>query len=134
MMPGNNSALLLRFVSWLVAAVLILSGCGGSYEETIAGVHVPIPRGMTKSPQQGIELALPGFGGAQASYEGSVEPEKVVAFYKKEMPERGWQSAAGILGKGGMLSYTKEGKALVVMIGTKDGKTALTLMVGGAPR
>jgi len=134
MMPGNHSALSLRFVSWLVAAVLSFSGCGGSYDETIAGVQIPIPRGMTKTPQQGIELALPGFGGAQASYEGSVEPETVAAFYKKEMPERGWQSAAAILGKGGMLSYTKEGKALVVMIGTKDGKTALTLMVGGAPR
>jgi hypothetical protein len=134
MMTEINSALSARIVSLFFVAVLIISGCGGSYEETIAGVHVPIPRGMTKSPQQGIELALPGFGGAQANYEGDVEPEKVVAFYKKEMPARGWQSAAGVLGKGGMLSYTKEGKALVVMIGTKDGKTALTLMVGGAPR
>lgn len=133
-MTEKKSALSARIVSLFFVAIVISSGCGGSYEETIAGVHVPIPRGMTKSPQQGIELALPGFGGAQASYEGSVELEKVVAFYKKEMPERGWQSAAGILGKGGMLSYTKEGKALVVMIGTKDGKTALTLMVGGAPR
>lgn len=134
MMTENNSALSARIVSLFFVAALILSGCSGSYEETLAGVQVPIPRGMTKSPQQGIELALPGFGGAQAGYEGSVEPEKVVAFYKKEMPERGWQSAAGILGKGGMLSYTKEGKALVVMIGSKDGKTSLTLMVGGAPR
>ena len=134
MMPGNHSAILLRFVSWLVVAALILTGCSGSYEETLAGVQVPIPRGMTKSPQQGIELALPGFGGAQASYEGSVEPEKVVAFYKKELPDRGWQSAAGILGKGGMLSYTKEGKALVVMVASKEGKTALNIMVGGVPR
>ncbi len=134
MMTEINSALSARIVSWFFVAALILSGCSGSYDETIAGVHIPIPRGMTKSPQQGIELALPGFGGAQTAYEGSVEPEKVVAFYKKEMPARGWQSAVGILGKGGMLSYTKEGKALVVMIGTKDGKTALTLMVGGAPR
>jgi hypothetical protein len=134
MMRENNSALLLRFVSWLVVAVLILSGCGGSHEETIAGVHVPIPRGMTKSPHQGLQLTLPGFGGAQANYQGNLEPEKVVAFYKKEMPERGWQPAAGILGKGGMLSYTKEGKALVVMIGTQDGKTSLTFMIGGAPQ
>jgi hypothetical protein len=111
-----------------------LAGCSGSYEETIAGVQVPIPGGVTKSPQQGIELALPGFGGAQVSYEGNVEPENIMAFYKKEMPARGWQPAAGILTKGGMLSYTKEGKAAVIMVGPKDGKTALTIMVGGAPR
>ena len=134
MMPGNHSALSLRFVSWLVGTVLILSGCSGSYDETIAGVQIPIPRGMAKAPEQGIELALPGFGGAQANYEGSLEPEKVVDFYKKEMPKRGWQSAAGIISKGGMLSYTKEGKGVVVMVGAKDGRTALTIMVGGAPR
>lgn len=133
-MTKNNPPLSACIVSLFFVTIVILSGCGGSYEETIAGVKVPIPRGMTKSPQQGLQLALPGFGGAQVNYEGNIAPEKVVAFYKKELPERGWQPAAGILGKGGMLSYAKEGKALVVMIGTQDGKTALTLMVGGAPR
>ena len=134
MITKKNPGLSGRIAVLLFVAVVISSGCSRSREETIAGVSVPIPRGMTKSPQQGIALALPGFGGAQANYEGSVEPEKLVAFYKKEMPERGWQSAAGILGKGGMLSYTKEDKMLVVMIGTQDGKTGLTVMVGGAPR
>lgn len=133
-MTKINYALSGRIVVLVLIAAIISSGCSRSHEETIAGVSVPIPRGMTKSPQQGIQLALPGFSGAQASYEGSVEPEKLVAFYKKEMPERGWQSAAGILGKGGMLSYTKEDKMLVVMIGTQDGKTGLTVMIGGAPR
>ncbi len=134
MMSAKNSDVSRRLAILVLAAVVTSSGCSGSHEETIAGISVPIPRGMTKSPQQGIALALPGFGGAQANYEGNIEPEKVVSFYKKELPERGWQSAAGILGKGGMLSYTKEGKTLVVMIGSQDGKTALTLMVGGAPR
>jgi hypothetical protein len=134
MLSGKTFALLLRLGFWFLTVGVILSGCGGSYEETIGGVRLPIPAGMTKSPRQGIELALPGFGGAQVSYEGGVDPEKIVAFYKKEMPARGWQPAAGILSKGGMLSYTKEGKAVVVMVGAKDGGTALALMVGGAPR
>ncbi len=114
-----------------LVALFMSSSCSGSREETIAGVSVPIPRGMAKSPQQQMALAFPGFGGAQASYEGNVEPEKVVAFYKKEMLKRGWQPAAGIVGKGGMLSYTKEGKMLLVMIGSQDGKTGLSVMVSG---
>jgi hypothetical protein len=130
----KNSILLSCLLSWLVASAVTLAGCSRSHEETIAGVQVPIPGGLTKSPQQGIELALPGFGGAQVSYEGNVAPEKVMDFYKKEMPDRGWQPAAGILTKGGMLSFTKEGKAVMIMVGPKDGKTALTIMVGGAPR
>jgi hypothetical protein len=134
MFPARNSALLFCWLCWFVANSATLTGCGGSHEETIAGVSVPIPRGVTKSPQQGIEVALPGFSGAQVSYEGNIEPEKIIDFYKKEMPARGWQPAAGILTKGGMLSYTKEGKAVMIMAGPKDGKTALTIMVAGAPR
>lgn len=134
MSPAKNSALLFCLVCWSVASAVALMSCSGSYEETIAGVQVPIPRGVTKSPEQGIQLTLPGFGGAQVSYEGNLEPEKIMDFYKKEMPARGWQAAAGILTKGGMLSYTKEGKAVVIMVGPKDGQTALTIMVGGAPR
>jgi hypothetical protein len=134
MLHGKNITLLLRSALWVAMAAIVASGCSRSYDETIAGVQIPIPHGMAKSPEQGIQLALPGFGGAQVSYEGNVAAEEVVAFYKKEMPERGWQSAAGILGKGGMLSYTKESKAVVVMVGSKDGKTALNIMVGGVPR
>ena len=134
MMTEKNPALSACIIFLFFVAVVVSSGCGGAYEETIAGVHVPIPGGMTKSPQQGLQLALPGFSGSQASYEGNVEPEKIMDFYNKEMPARGWQPAAGILTKGGMLSYTKEGKAVVIMAGAKDGKTALTIMVAGAPR
>ena len=133
MLHGKNT-LWLRSALWVAVAAIVASGCSRSYDETIAGVQIPIPRGMAKSPEQGIQLALPGFGGAQVSYEGNVAAEEVVAFYKKEMPERGWQSAAGIVGKGGMLSYTKESKAVVVMVGSKDGKTELNIMVAGVPR
>jgi hypothetical protein len=134
MITKKNSGLSGRIAGLLLAAAVVFGGCSGSHEETIAGVSVPIPAGMTKSPQRGIAFALPGFGGAQANYEGSIEPEKVVDFYKKELPRRGWQSSAGIVGKGGMLSYTKEGKTLVMMIGSQNGKTSLALMVGGVPR
>lgn len=134
MSAAKNFALICSFVCWFLASALTLTGCGEPSEETIGGVQIPIPRGMTKSPQQGIELALPGFSGAQISYEGNVEPETLLAFYRKEMPARGWQSAAEILIKGGMLSYTKEGKAVTIVAGPKDSKTGLTIMVGGAPR
>jgi hypothetical protein len=131
----KHSVLSWCLLSCLVASAVTLNGCSRSHDETISGVQIPIPAGVAKSPQQGIELALPGFGGAQISYKGNVEPEKVMDFYKKEMPDRGWQPAAGLLTKGGMLSYTKEGKAVVIMVGSKDSKTtALTIMVGGAPR
>jgi|SRR5213594_193175 len=96
---------------WFCMAVM-LAGCDGSHDETVGGLQVPIPGGMTKSEEKGVELSIPGFGGAQASYRGKLEPNQVVDFYKKEMPARGWKPSIGVLSQGGMLTYVKEGKSL----------------------
>ena len=109
---------------------VILSGCAGSREETVAGVNVPVPREMTKSEGKGVELSLPGFGGGQASYHGQLDPNQVVDFYKKELPARGWKPSIGVLAHGGMLTYVKEDKSIVVMVGKDAAGTNLTIMVG----
>jgi hypothetical protein len=114
-------------------ALLALS-CGSSYEETVAGVKVPIPNGMTKSQAKGIQLSLPGFGGAQASFQGNLAPEKIVEFYKKEMPSRGWQPNMELTSKGGMLTYTKENQTVVVMVSKSDSGSSLSITVGGTGR
>ena len=116
---------------WFCMAVM-LAGCGGSHDETVGGLQVPIPGGMTKSEEKGVELSIPGFGGAQASYRGKLEPNQVVDFYKKEMPARGWKPSIGVLSQGGMLTYAKEGKSLIVMAGKSNGDTNMTITVGAA--
>ena len=118
----------------LVALPLSLAGCGGSYEESVAGVKVPIPNGMTKSQATGIQLSLPGFGGAQASFQGNLEPDKIIEFYKKEMPNRGWQPNIGLTSKGGLLTYTKENETVVVMVSKADRGSNLSITVGGTGR
>ncbi len=118
----------------LLIYVMLLStswtGCSGSREETIAGVKIPVPSGMNKLEGQGVELSLPGFGGGNASFQGSLDPEKVIEFYKKEMPARGWKQGMGILSRGGMLGYTKEGKSLLVAVSSQSGVTSLNITVG----
>ncbi len=126
--------MLCRVVISLVALPLGLAGCSASYEETVAGVKVPIPNGMTKSQAKGIQLSLPGFGGAQASFQGNLEPDKIVEFYKKEMPSRGWQPNIEMTSKGGMLTYTKENQTVVVMVTKGDGGSSLSITVGGTGR
>jgi len=118
---------------WFCMAVM-LAGCDGSHDETVGGLQVPIPGGMTKSEEKGVELSIPGFGGAQASYRGKLEPNQVVDFYKKEMPARGWKPSIGVLSQGGMLTYAKEGKSLIVMVGKSNGDTNMTITVGEAKR
>jgi hypothetical protein len=124
----------LRLTVWLLWLTLSTSSCGGSHEETLGGVKVPIPGGMTKSQETGIELSLPGFGGAQAAYRGKVDPDQVIAFYKKEMPARGWKPTIGLLSQGGMLSYAKESTTVVVIVGKTDSGTTMTIMAGGTQR
>jgi hypothetical protein len=124
----------LRLTVWLLWLTLSTSSCGGSYEETVGGVKIPIPGGMTKSQGQGIELSLPGFGGAQAAYQGKVDPDKVIEFYKREMPARGWKPSIGLLSKGGMLSYVNESTTVIVMVGKTDSGTSMTIIAGGTQR
>jgi hypothetical protein len=108
-----------------------LPACDKSYDEKIAGVEIPIPRGMKKSDGAGVEVALLGFGGGQSSFRGQLEPRKVIEFYEKEMPSRGWQPNAGVISKGGMLTYAKDNRTVIIMVGGNNDAAAMTVTVGG---
>ena len=111
-----------------------LSGCGGSYEDTIAGVTVPVPKSMTKSSEAPVEMKFFGFGAGQASYHGKMESDQIIEFYKKELPARGWQPSASMRGGGAMLAFSKEAKTLMVAVGKQNDETSLTVIVGGTGR
>lgn len=121
-------------ILFLSAMVLIFSGCTRSYDEKIAGVEIPIPRGMKRSDGAGIEVALLGFGGGQSSFRGQMEPRKVIEFYEKEMPSRGWQPNLGVISKGGMLTYAKDARTVMIMVGGNNDAATMTVTVGGTGR
>ncbi len=110
------------------------SGCAGSYEDNIAGVAVPVPKSMTKSSEAPVEMKFFGFGAGQASYHGKMASDKIVEFYKRELPARGWQPGASMRGGAAMLAYSKEAKTLMVAVGKQNDETSLTLTVGGMGR
>ena len=107
------------------------TGCSRSQDETIAGVTVPVPKSMTRNADKPVEVSLLGFGAGSATFHGDMDPEEIVEFYKKEMPARGWQTNMNVRSGGAMLAYGKEGKTLLIGVGRQDGKTHLTLTVGG---
>jgi hypothetical protein len=124
--------------STLAAALVIISmlaltssGCGGSYEETISGVKVPVPNAMTKNAEKPAEVSFLGFGAGQASFHGKMETDKVVEFYKKELAARGWEPNMNLQSGGAMLAYTKEGKTLLIAVGKANDDTTLSLTLGG---
>jgi hypothetical protein len=121
-------------ILFLLAMILIFAGCSKSYDEKIAGVEIPIPRGMKKSDGAGVEVALLGFGGGQSSFRGQLEPGKVIEFYEKEMPSRGWQPNLGVISKGGMLTYAKDARTVMITVGGNNEATTVTVTVGGTVR
>lgn len=123
--------------AFLVSAsflAMLVSGCGGSYEETISGVKVPVPKAMTRSSEKPVEMTLLGFGAGQASFHGNMDTDKIVEFYKKEMPARGWQPNMNVRSGDAMLAYSKEGKTMLIAISGEKSETHLTLTVGGMGR
>jgi hypothetical protein len=109
-------------------------GCGGSYDETISGVAIPIPKAMTKGSDKPVEMNFLGFGAGQASFHGKMESDKIIEFYKKEMPARGWQPSASLRSGGAMLSYSKDGKTALMAVSKQNSETLLTVTVGGGGR
>ena len=79
-------------------------------------------------------MALLGFGGGQSSFRGQLEPRTVIEFYKKEMPARGWQPNVGVISKGGMLTYAKDARTVMIMVGGNNDATTMTVTVGGTGR
>src|SRR4029453_1828741 len=124
----------LRLTACLLCLTVGTSGCGGSHEETVGGIKIPIPGGMTRSQESGIEVSLPGFGGAQAAYQGKLDPDKVIEFYRKEMPARGWQPSIGLLSKGGMLTYGTGDSTGIIHGGKTESGTGIPSIAGGTQR
>ena len=120
----------LLFAVCLIYITVATSSCG-PHEEAVGGVKIPIPAGMTRSQESGIEVSLPGFGGAQASYQGKLAPEKVIDFYRTEMTARGWQPSLGLLSKGGMLTYVKDSTTIIIAVVKTDNGVGLTIIAGG---
>jgi hypothetical protein len=118
----------------LICLASMISACSRARDETVSGVTIPVPSGMEKVASQGVELSIPGFGGGQATFQGDIAPEKIIEFYQKEMPARGWQPGTSLLSRGGMLSYSNDGKNVLLAVSARDGKTSLTITVGNTSK
>jgi hypothetical protein len=128
------ASMLFRPPIFLIAVFALASGCTRSYDETIAGTSIPVPKAMERSGEKPAEISLLGFGAGQATFHGNMDTDAIVEFYKKELPARGWQADMNLRSGGAMLAYSKEGKTLLIGAGKQDDKTSLTLTVGGAAR
>lgn len=117
-------------VSYFLIAIMLAS-CGGSRDETISGVTVPVPSAMKKGSEKPVEISFLGFGAGQATFHGDIETNKLVEFYQKEMPARGWQPSMNLLSGGAMLAYSKDSKSLLIGISKQNDETVLSLTVGG---
>ena len=128
------SSIALRRCIALGILLVLSSACARSYDETIAGVTVPVPNAMKRGSEKPAEMSLLGFGAGQATFQGNMNTDEIVEFYKKELPARGWQSNMNLRSGGAMLGYSKEGHTLLIGVGKQENTTVLTLTVTGLTR
>lgn len=117
-------------LSYFLTAVM-LAACGGSRDETISGVTIPVPSAMKKGTEKPVEISILGFGAGQATFHGNMETDKLVEFYKKDMPARGWQPSMNLLSGGAIIAYSKESKLVLIGISKQNSETVLSLTVSG---
>ena len=120
-----------RFSLAALLLFMLASGCAGSRDETVGGITLPVPSAMKKGAEQPVEISFLGFGAGNASFHGDMESAKLVEFYKKELPARGWQENMKLLSGGAMLAYSKDGKTLLIGISKEEKDTVLSVTVGG---
>ena len=118
----------------LLLALILASACARSYDETIAGAVVPVPAAMKRTGERPAEVSLLGFGAGQATFVGDMDTDKIVEFYKKELPARGWQPSMNLRSGGALLAYSKEGKTLLIGVDRQNGDSRLSVTVGGVSR
>jgi hypothetical protein len=131
-MPSVKISAIARSAAGLLFVTIIAASCGGSYEETIGGVAIPVPKGMARISEKPVEISLLGFGAAQATFLGAMDTNQIVDFYQKELPARGWQANMNLRSGGAMLAYSKDGQIVLIGVGNQDGETRLSLTVSGA--
>ena len=117
-------------VYWLLL-LLLANGCAGSRDETVGGVTLPVPSAMKIGTDKPVEISFLGFGAGRATFHGDMDSAKLVEFYKKELPARGWQESMNLASAGALLAYSKEGKTVMIGISKNEKGSILTLTVGG---
>ena len=120
-----------RILAWSLLLSIVVSSCARSHEETISGVKVPVPNGLTRTTEKPAELSMFGISAGSASFVGQKDVNEIVEFYKEEMPARGWQPHMNLLSGGAMLAYSKDGQSVLISIGRSNEGARLTLTVSG---
>ena len=78
------------FIPYLARSVVVLSllaftatGRGGSYDETISGVTVPVPKAMAKNSEKPAEMSFFGFGAGPRRFMAGWKPIKSSSFTRR---------------------------------------------------
>ena len=122
-----------RFLLLVSLLIPLGSSHGGEYQNAIvAGIAIPVPPGMWKASDEGVELMVPGFRGGQVAYRGSLNASEIVAFYQDLMPRQAWKPFATLITGRGLLVYTKENDTVLLMMKTTAAGTLLAILVGSS--
>ena len=131
-MKKINRPTVLQVLALLLFSAL-LESCSLLYPEDkeqkkiVTGIRIPVPRGMNKSTEQRVDLTLPGLEGGTVTYQGNVDPNKIVSFYQTEMPQRGWLPRARLvtqgITQGGTLAFSKDARSVLIRVSGTGGAT-----------
>ncbi|MFA5199044.1 MAG: hypothetical protein WC432_05850 [Candidatus Omnitrophota bacterium] len=111
-------------VAILFLILCVISGCATSSDSrlepqsTLKFSDLPIPVGMKALPQESYSFENAGVRAAVLRYQGKGDIEKVLSFYKEQMPMYNWNLINAIEYGQRLLNFEREGESCIITLQT----------------
>ncbi len=129
---------------FLCSFVLVLSGCaalskGGKASEgptllepqaILKFGDVPVPVGFKLLAQDSYAFESLGVRTCILKYRGKANPDRVVTFYKEQMPMSNWQFLNAIEYGERLLNFDRENETCIIRLLPKGNATLITISLG----
>ena len=91
---------------------------------------VPVPAGFKALPQDSYSFESSGVRVGVLKYQGKIDADRVVNFYKEQMPMYNWNLLNIIEYGQCLLSFERENEICVINLAPKGGGTIITVSLG----
>lgn len=128
----------------LVTGVLVLSGCGTTSNKDkqigseallepqamLKFSDIPIPVGFKLLPQDSYSFESSGVRVGVLKYQGKAQPDRIVNFYKEQMPMYNWTLLNVVEYGERLINFERENETCIISLSPRANNVTITISIG----